>query len=328
MAVDGNTHGNSSIESSRLASPHLKIDLGSFLQIGLVRVHNRGDLDGASLMIWQMKGHVLEYALKGNKKVYEVNVNAIGRSVWVMRKCTDCVLYLAEVQVFSPKPKSVPWKHLPGAARDIGVGADGTVWVIGTDGGAARHPLTGKKMGRDDFGIHRWTGRTWEKIPGGAARIAVGPKGNAWVVNSAGEIFRHDGSSWIHIPGGARDIGVGADGTVWVIGMNKVGDSFGIYRWTGKKWSNVKGGGVRIAVDPKGNACVVNHKGELVCHDGKAWAQLLLPFKASDIGIGANGQAWITGPGGVWRRDGKTWTLHTGALERVPSNQIQDSHQV
>jgi hypothetical protein len=43
-------------------------------------------------------------------------------------------------------PPQGGWTLLPGLANDIGVGADGTVWVIGADavpGG---------------YGIHRWTG--------------------------------------------------------------------------------------------------------------------------------------------------------------------------
>ena len=121
--------------------------------------------------------------------------------------------------------------------------------------------------------------------------------------------------AWKLLPGKAHDIGVGADGTVWVIGTGKEGGSYGIYRWTGKKWSKVKGGGVRIAVGPRGNACVVNHRGDILCHDGNTWA--LLPNKASDIGTGANGVAWITGPDGVRSWNGKTWTLHSGGLDNI-----------
>ena len=107
-------------------------------------------------------------------------------------------------------------QQLPGSANDIGVGADGSVWVIGTN------PTTG------GFGIYRWTGVTWQAVDGGGTRIAVAPDGQPWVVNSSGLIFRRVGSTWQQLPGGATDIGIGADGSVWVVGLDA-----GIYQWNG-----------------------------------------------------------------------------------------------
>ena len=50
------------------------------------------------------------------------------------------------------------WVQLPGAARDIGVGRDGTVWVIGT-----------QPVGGGNFAIHRWDEAThaWQASDGG-----------------------------------------------------------------------------------------------------------------------------------------------------------------
>jgi streptogramin lyase len=90
------------------------------------------------------------------------------------------------------------WQLTDGAARDVGVGADGTVWVIGT----AAVP--------GGYGIYKRTNNTWVNFPGGAERIAVDPQGNAWVVNNSNNIFRHDGTKWVMTNGSARDIGVGA----------------------------------------------------------------------------------------------------------------------
>ena len=72
---------------------------------------------------------------------------------------------------------SIGWELEPGAARDIGVGADGSVWVVGT----------GAVPG--GFGIWRWGGSDWSQVEGGGVRIAVGPDGNSWVVNSEGSIW-------------------------------------------------------------------------------------------------------------------------------------------
>ena len=73
-------------------------------------------------------------------------------------------------------------------------------------------------------------GRTdWNKWNGGAVRIAVGPDGNAWVVDNAGFIYCFDGFMFQKLPGSAHDIGVGADGSAWVIGTrrNRVASAFG-----------------------------------------------------------------------------------------------------
>jgi hypothetical protein len=180
------------------------------------------------------------------------------------------------------------WNQLPGLARDIGVGANGAVWVIGTNA------VSG------GYGIYRWTGSNWQNVPGGAVRIDVAPNGIPWVVNNAGNIYQWTGSSWQQLPGLARDIGIGANGAVWVIGTNAVGGGYGIYRWTGSNWQNVPGGAVRIDVAPNGTPWVVNNAGNIYQWTGSSWQQL--PGLARDIGIGGttgNGVAWVIGTNGV-----------------------------
>ena len=107
----------------------------------------------------------------------------------------------------SPTLRSLQWTRLAGQARDIGVGADGSAWIIGNT------PVGG------GYSIHRFVPSTndWVTIPGGAVRIAVAPDGTPWVVNSGQQIFRRNGNRWQLMPGRARDIGIGADGSVWVI---------------------------------------------------------------------------------------------------------------
>ncbi len=70
------------------------------------------------------------------------------------------------------------WERLPGAAKDIGIGADGSVWVIGTNG-------TG-----GGYGIYKWQVSGWSKIDGGAVQISVDNNGISWVVNSGDQIYR------------------------------------------------------------------------------------------------------------------------------------------
>lgn len=192
------------------------------------------------------------------------------------------------------------WEGLPGAAFDIGVGANGAVWTIGTDNS-----------------IFRWTGTSWQGVDGSAFRIAVDPSGNPWVVNSRAEIFRRIGGAWQGLPGAAWDIGVGANGVVWVIGTQSAGAGFGIFRWNGSGWDGIDGAAVRIAVAPDGNPWVVNSNREIFRRVGNSWEGL--PGSAIDIGVGADGSVWVVGTGstgagyGIWKWTGSRWYNVEGA---------------
>ena len=48
------------------------------------------------------------------------------------------------------------WQKLPGTGVDVGVGANGAAWLIGRTATAG------------GYGIHRWTGNSWQSVPGGA----------------------------------------------------------------------------------------------------------------------------------------------------------------
>ena len=91
--------------------------------------------------------------------------------------------------------QTLGWAQRPGSANDVGIGDDGSVWVVGTD------PEPG-----NNFGIHRWRGDRWEKVAGGAVRIAVGPQGQPWIVNRANQIQYLTGSGWYLMPGAASYI--------------------------------------------------------------------------------------------------------------------------
>ncbi len=139
------------------------------------------------------------------------------------------------------------YEVLPGLATDIGIGADGTVYIIGTD------------VVPGGYGIYRWNGSNWDKIPGGAVKVDVSPQGTPWVVNNVGNIFRGNGSGGFEVlPGLATDIGIGADGTVYITGSQPVAGGYGVYRWNGSNWSLIDGGGVHVSVSPQGLPWLVN----------------------------------------------------------------------
>jgi hypothetical protein len=71
-----------------------------------------------------------------------------------------------------------PWHQLPGSAFDIGLGADGMPWVIGTNRTAG------------GWGIYWWDGLNWVSVPGGATTISVGVSSKPWVVNNANQVYQ------------------------------------------------------------------------------------------------------------------------------------------
>jgi hypothetical protein len=176
----------------------------------------------------------------------------------------------------------------PGAATDISEGANGSVWIIGTN------PVPG------GFGIYHWNGSGWSRMPGGAVTIAVGPDGTPFIVNSAHWTYEWTGSGWVRGPGLLTDLALGADGSAWAIGTNPVPGGFGIYHWNGSGWSRMPGGAVTIAVDPDGTPFVINSVHNTYAWTGSGWA--LGPGLLTDLASGADGSLWGVGtnpvPGG------------------------------
>jgi hypothetical protein len=160
------------------------------------------------------------------------------------------------------------WQIKPGCASDIGVGADGSVWITGCNA------ITG------GYGIHKWNGSGWpqDSALGGAVRIAVGPTGIPWIVNSSGEIFRRTSAnpstgSWEMLPGVARDIGIGSGNYAWIVGTSSTVGGYNIFAWNEQpafgsapakySWVPVVGGAVGISVGANGQPWLVNSAGSI-----------------------------------------------------------------
>lgn len=195
------------------------------------------------------------------------------------------------------------WQHLPGNASDIGVGADGSVWAIGTDerGGG--------------YGIYHWLGSTWQRVEGGALRIDVGPDGVPWIVNNSHSIYRWQDGAWLRMGGNARDIGIGADGSVWVTSGG------GTYRYDDGDWVGVRGSGVRIDVDPNGIPWVIDHTNDI--HQLIAGRWIRRSGEARDIGVGGDGSVWIVGTSEddgshrIYRWSGTLWNRVSGSARQI-----------
>lgn len=80
------------------------------------------------------------------------------------------------------------WRRAPGSATAVGDG-----WVIGTD----------RRNG--GYGIYRWNGFDWQRMPGAGIEIG-GSYNNPWVVNDRGERFSWTAYGWREEPnfGGGR----------------------------------------------------------------------------------------------------------------------------
>ncbi len=146
-------------------------------------------------------------------------------------------------------------QQLPGTAIDISVGANGDIWVVGTDSGA----------------LYKFENNTFMipvPLPDGeyGYRVAVDPGGNPWVVSANGYIFFLENGAWARIPGLAADIAVGADGSVWIVAMlANISGGADVFRWNpdlDSKWDQVECPAgttfARLAVMPDGTPLVIH----------------------------------------------------------------------
>src|SRR5438445_13899490 len=101
------------------------------------------------------------------------------------------------------------WRQIPGKALSLSIGADGSVWHIGTG------------VAGDGLGIFQWTGSAWHQVEGAGVGVAVAPDGTPWHWNLFGHIFKREENNWRQMPGLARHIGIGPDGSVWLGGMGE-----------------------------------------------------------------------------------------------------------
>lgn len=194
------------------------------------------------------------------------------------------------------------WELLPGRAQDIGVGADGSVWIVGS--------------GSDDGDIFRWNGTSWTPIGGSGVLIAVGANGDPWVVNSNSDLFHRVNNQWvlITVSGAVTGIGVSPDGSVLV-----TGGTFDYWAYYDRPlYRYIPGGdfvplpGLGVVIEPDGNGWwVLDNSGHIsrwMAGDGYR----RIEGHARDISRSANGEVWIIGDTGrIFRWNGSQFDLAT-----------------
>jgi hypothetical protein len=219
------------------------------------------------------------------------------------------------------------WVDRGMAARDIGAGADGSAWVIGT---------TPQGPG---FSVSRWDGSTWHALPGAGLRISTSSLQTAWLVDGHHAIFEWiEPHGWTPRPGAAVDIAMGADGSVWMVTANPAPGDLGVRRWDGNAWVPTppfvplppffppafSAPAARIAARSHNEAWVVTARGEILQWTG-AWTHH--PGVGHDIGIGADGTVGKTDPLGevsFWSPERSEWVvIDSPPLAPGPSRSIE-----
>jgi len=188
-------------------------------------------------------------------------------------------------------------------ARDIDIGANGVIWVVGTE----------EPQGR----IYFETENCWKMLPDGeAVKIAVDPNGVPWIIKSDNSIHHWTGSLWERIPGTAQDIDIGADGSVYIVGMGNSENPEGqIFKWTGSSWELLpNSAAMKITVDPSGTPWIITSNNNVHRWTGSSWEQM--PEAAQDIDIGADGSVYIVGAGDFTNPQGPIlkWTGYSWNL--------------
>lgn len=140
------------------------------------------------------------------------------------------------------------WSEVPGSAQAIAIGANGALWIVGTDDVPARwEPGTGE-----------WKPASPKMM---AHRIAVDPDDHPWIVSKDGSVARHDGKRWLEIPGvEAKSISIGPEGTVYVAGKDGRPWRYDRLR---ERWAYVNGDVAAIAVGPRGQPWIATSRAEI-----------------------------------------------------------------
>ena len=176
----------------------------------------------------------------------------------------------------------------PGKFTDVGVGADGSVFVVGS------HAISG-----GGYPVYKVVNNELHKLPDcGALRLAVSPQGVPWVINSLNNILKYSAGAWVQMAGSGSDIGIGADGSVFAISTviySQTG-GFTILKWNGSNWDTMTDcSGIHIAVGPNGIPWIINKTNKVYRFSGSITWDLIDGVYANDIGIGANGTVAVSG---------------------------------
>jgi streptogramin lyase len=137
-------------------------------------VRELADISGGNPALWIAPRLKHSDNLEGRKMIRRWKLRACLRTAAISAN----LLWLAAAAM--GQTTLYTFTTMPGQARDIAVGPNGALWVIGAG-----------VVSGTGYNIFRWAGTQWVKVDGSGTKIAVDPSGNAWVTNSAGKIYRY-----------------------------------------------------------------------------------------------------------------------------------------
>jgi hypothetical protein len=187
-------------------------------------------------------------------------------------------------------PYAATWRQIPGSFGNIGIGADGQIWVVATDNSVQR--------------VSKGVTPTLTPAPGATGNfIAVGSADYLYLLDAnSGNVYCNTDpaavipGNWVAVPeaSGARAIAADSQGTLWFIAAagqvyKKLGSQVElVYEGTGLDLQAIKvsGSGTRYLVALLSSAASGGRV--IVSQDGGPFKDLGL-FKVADLGIGVNG---------------------------------------
>jgi kumamolisin len=184
------------------------------------------------------------------------------------------------------------WAWLPGLAREVVEGIDGSLWALGIVETAGQRQL------------FRATPFGWAAVPGAfGCTLAVGRNGKPWLASTDGTIHFFDGYGWRTHPGRAAAIAVAADGMPWIVAHTKEHGNGAVQHWTGSAFADSGIVAQRIKTDATGVLLAVTADGAGLRLAGTAWRRIA--GNVADLAVDATGTVWAAsrGAGRIWRLD-------------------------
>jgi hypothetical protein len=195
---------------------------------------------------------------------------------------------------------------------DVSVGADGSVFVVGSD----------SVNTAGDHSIFKFYNNQFHRVPNQmGVRIAVSPQGAPWIVNQANQVFKYSGGIWTQMPGLATDIGISSNGSVFAVGTQVVTTTggFDVMKWNGSGWDTMpECAGIHIAVDPTGTPWVANKSNIVFQYGGTLLWNPIYGVEADDITAGGDGSIYVTGAVGLSNYP-SVYKYNAGAWTQVPA---------
>ena len=173
--------------------------------------------------------------------------------------------------------------------------------------------------------------------------VGVGSSDNTWFNVSQWERVGGAVVSWLVPcpPGSNQDcypqsiaVGPNTNGTTigdpWVLGVNQIGNDYGIWHWENSTWVAKPGAATQIAISPQGVPWIINHLGQISYWNGSAFQ--LAPDNGCAIAIGVGpatgadprGVPWVIGcdgwdnvNGSIYKLQASTWVKQPGAAIQI-----------